>query len=159
MSGLKVLTQLRLDTLFGRRGPLSKVPSVAFRNATNDKDVAYRYAQEICNRCPSLRYLMIPISLEDFAWETITVGDGIRGQRFRQLNYREIRAIELFSDNFDSLERPAGLPLEDLGDKPRQYLYLRWVAYDERDGMVFHHELEMGSTDSEMDSEMDSDSS
>ncbi|RAL64846.1 hypothetical protein DID88_001442 [Monilinia fructigena] len=159
LADLNSLTQLRLDTLFGRRIPLSKVPSLAFKNAACEMEIAYRYAQEISKIRPSLRYLMISVPRRmKVAWEIIPVGQGVRGQRLRQLRLKEMDSFELFLDTLENLEKPAGLPLESLWDAERKYPFLRWVPPDMSDHYdgFFEPEPEFESSDSEP---FDSDSS
>ncbi|CAD6444268.1 7a724407-af52-4e39-9517-cf7d409124ef [Sclerotinia trifoliorum] len=134
LANLNLLTHLRLNDLFRGGISLPIQPSLSFKNATSYPDRAYYYAQEISKLCPSLRYLMISFSRKPpAAWEIIPGGDGVRDRRFRTLSVDELNTFELFSDDFDELEKPTGLLLESQWEKARPYPYLRWAPHDAHD--------------------------
>jgi len=105
------LTQLRLDSKSAHSGRFPPKDSSLWPGVDKEKDIAYRYAQLLKSKCPSLQY----IKIQRWAWHVtsplgaLDPGADIYSQvELRQLEFEEKLAIELFA--MDTFANQAGLP-------------------------------------------------
>ena len=109
---MRHLTHLRLHGR-GEIGPRPNKASSLWPGVVKARDIAFRYAQLMKSKCPSLQFIRI----EKWAWQATTkddqvIGDDYANIELRELDYLERSAIPLFA--IAHLSSQSGLPMSEL---------------------------------------------
>lgn len=107
LPNLRSLTQLRMDSKSHQSGQYPTKASSLWPDTYRPKDIAYRYALLIQERCPSLEYILIRY----WAWQVIIHHDqpsAPEGESNTVVELRELEKDEILTMELFSIEQFAG---------------------------------------------------